>query len=177
MYKAIDHLNLLDFVANRHTVVVGGYSDQGYEDIGRLRQHARQLLEEAIEEHGDNLLYVSGATEVGIGCVYEDAKALGIATLGVVSECADDDNISTYCDWVSKVPDPECLWKVVSPTGYSYFVEIARYGKMYMFGGGEIASDELAEALELGVEAIAITIHAPASTTRIINSGETSYED
>jgi hypothetical protein len=133
-------------IQSSYPVAIGGYSGLGYEDYKLVRQKLREILVPLTAKHGDRLLVVSGATEQGIGVVYEVAKELGLPTLGIVSECARPEQISSFCDSVFYVSDPDGTWEVKSSKGDSYFVEAARHGQMFYLGGGEVAVHEILEA-------------------------------
>ena len=133
-------------IQSSYPVVIGGYSGLGYEDYELVRKKLREILAPLAAKHGDRLLVVSGATKHGIGVVYEVAKEFGLPTLGIVSECAEPEEISGCCDSVFYVSDPEETWQVTSPEGDSYFVETARHGHLFYLGGGEVAVNEILEA-------------------------------
>jgi hypothetical protein len=138
-------------IQSSYPVAIGGYSGLGYEDYKLVRQKLREILVPLTAKHGDRLLVVSGATEQGIGVVYEVAKELGLPTCGIVSERAQPEDISRFCDRLFLVSDPEGTWEVKSREGDSYFVEAARHGELFYLGGGEVAVNEILEAKSKGM--------------------------
>lgn len=147
-----------EMTKNRHVIVFSGFSALGYKDIHHLKESLHSELEKAISKYGAHALcVVAGATDEGIGVVYNLAKKMGIETLGIVSEQAIG-FVSSNCDKVVYIADPTGSWKVLDETGNSYMVyvatrndKISRTGEFIAFGGGEVTLSELNEARSIGV--------------------------
>ena len=155
----IGYPELLRLAADRRVVVFGGYSGLGYADPAGLSSLLRIMVEEA----GDHVLYVGGATKVGIGLAYSlipgFASELGfgdIATAGIVSRSAPPSDLAMQ-DCVVQVDTTPGDWSVIVG-GRSLMVDIAADsgGLMVYFGGGAIARDELLEAGRRGVKAVIV---------------------
>jgi len=145
--------NIKDFVTGRRAEVVTfqGYSGSEYEDPAAMLEHAERVLE---AQDPTRVLVNIGATQVGIGAVYELAKRKGFATMGIVSMLARDQDaaLSPCVDHVFFVKDS--TWggllpeqNELSPTSQAivdnstFFVAI---------GGGDVARDELVAARQAG---------------------------
>ena len=145
--------NVKDFVTGRKAEVLTfqGFSGSEYEDPAVMLEHAARVLE---AQNPTRILVNIGATEVGIGAVYELAKRKGFATMGIVSTLARDEEVAlSPCvdhvffikdsTWGGRLPDKDEL----SPTSQAiidnstFFVAI---------GGGNVARDELLAARRAG---------------------------
>ncbi|QHE91835.1 hypothetical protein PI93_019550 [Pandoraea fibrosis] len=144
----------------KHVMVFSGYSGLGYKDPAKLHDQIQKELKRAIDIHGiARTCVAAGATSDGIGVVYDEAKRLSpdIVTIGVVSEQArGDDSLSSNCDHVIYVDDPEGTWKVLDENGRSYMAYLARNneshsktGEFLAFGGGAVTLSEVLEVREL----------------------------
>lgn len=154
---------LTKFIGQKFAFVMLGFSGLGYEHVETLEQTFRQDLAQTIHDKGgaQNVIVVGGATEAGVGRLYEIAKQMGVATLGIVSEAARQyqEPISPSCDHTIYVPDPGGTWDVLSPSGKSYTVIAGRTnvlfggpgGELFSYGGGEVAGREIMEADHEGV--------------------------
>lgn len=154
---------LTKFIGSKFAFVILGFSALGYESVEALEEAFRQDLALNIEEQGgpQNVVVVGGATQVGVGHLYEIAKKMGVETLGIVSEVVlqGDDKISESCDHTIFVPDPQGTWDVLNPTGESYTVIAALInrifgglgGELFSYGGGEVAGREVMAAERNGV--------------------------
>jgi hypothetical protein len=128
-----------------------GYSAAEYEDKQAMLDAAKGLL----DEHPVATTIVNiGATDPGIGAVYEIAKGKGYATSGIVSSQARKENVplSKCVDLVFYVEDE--TWGGVlpnstelSPTSRA-MVEYS--DTIVAIGGGDIARDELLAAHKSG---------------------------
>ena len=141
------------FIANRQVDVLTfeGYSGSEYEDPAAMLKHAVRIL----DAHDPAKILVNiGATEVGIGAVYEIAKQKGFTTMGIVSTLARDQDatLSPCVDYVFFVPDSTWGGQLsatneLSPTSRA-IVEAST--SFVAIGGGEVAKDELLAARAAG---------------------------
>ncbi len=128
-----------------------GYSGAGYEDMAAMRAAAEQ----ALARHNPAKTMVNiGATRVGIGEVYELAKARGFVTLGIVSTLARDagEPLSPCVDQVFFVRDSSWGGRLpgatrLAPTSAAI---VAQSREFVGIGGGEVARDELRAARAAG---------------------------
>jgi hypothetical protein len=67
-----------------------GYSGAQYEDAEAMLEHASRILDG--QDPAKTLINI-GATEVGIGAVYELAKRKGFTTIGIASTLARDERV------------------------------------------------------------------------------------
>jgi hypothetical protein len=126
-----------------------GYSGAGYEDSDRMLADAAAIL----AEHDPRTTIVNlGATEEGIGAVYEIARRRGFFTTGIVSTRARDDRVplSSFVDRVFYVRDDSWGGRIegtdaLGPTS-SAMVGVSDI--IVGIGGGDIARDELIAARE-----------------------------
>ena len=131
----------------RLVVTFSGYSGAGYEDEGAMLSRARALL--GTYDPATTLINI-GATEDGIGAVYELAREMGFETTGIVSSQAVEAEVpfSPFADRVYVVADE--LWgglvegtDELSPTSEA----MVAVSDVYLaIGGGAVARDELAAA-------------------------------
>lgn len=128
-----------------------GYSGAGYEDADTMLRQADRALEHLDVNH---TVVNIGATEAGIGAVYEKAKARGFKTAGIVSSQARDEKVplAPCVDYVFYVPDR--TWggydkeqDKLSPTSDAM---VTASDELIAIGGGDIARDELLEAQRRG---------------------------
>lgn len=145
--------NIKDFVTGRKAEVLTfqGFSGSEYENPAVMLEHAARVLE---AQNPTGILVNIGATEVGIGAVYELAKRKGFDTMGIVSTLARDQEVAlSPCvdhvflvkdsTWGGLLPEKDKL----SPTSQAivdnstFFVAI---------GGGDVARDELLAARRAG---------------------------
>ncbi|PXX54018.1 hypothetical protein SAMN05660489_05848 [Pseudomonas sp. LAMO17WK12:I10] len=149
----------------KHVMVFSGFSALEYKSPELLNSKLNQILDAAENKYGVNgLLVVAGATTDGIGAVYKIAQERGIATLGIVSERADNGaaSISPHCQEVVFVPDPKGSWKVLDAAGASYMTHVARKdGVFHALGGGQVTLSELREAQELGIPTFVMSEFEP----------------
>lgn len=142
-------------IGSRRVVVLAGYSGAGY-------QHPEvvdEIVAGLVKEHGDNTLFIAGATKEGIGGAYavirRESAALGlknVKTAGLISERGRDyaGNFAEM-DYLCYVPSPS--WEVLLPHGLTANVDIFRGSidpKMVCLGGGKVAAAELAACIEKG---------------------------
>lgn len=143
-----------DFVqrSGRTTVLTFvGYSGAGYENRSALLAAAEKVL----EGYDPKTTIVNiGATEEGIGAVYEVAEHEGFLTTGIVSTQAKraGSALASHCDHVFYVEDD--TWggylpgtERLSPTSEA-MVEVSTV--VVAIGGGEVARDEVLAAKRLG---------------------------
>ncbi|HEY5777814.1 MAG TPA: hypothetical protein VIT00_03705 [Terrimicrobiaceae bacterium] len=128
-----------------------GYSGAEYEDPQTMLAHASRVLDGL--DPAKTLINI-GATEVGIGAVYELSKRKGFTTMGIVSTLARDERVplSTCVDYVFYVKDSHWGGKVpgtdhLSPTSAA-LVECST--SFVAIGGGEAARDEMLAARKAG---------------------------
>ncbi|MEZ5292771.1 MAG: hypothetical protein R2745_16945 [Vicinamibacterales bacterium] len=135
----------------RRVLTFVGYSGAGYENTALMLVAARSVL----TAHDPKATLVNiGATAEGIGAVYELARALGFATMGIVSTQARDTKatLSPCVDRVFFVRDQ--TWggllegqQRLSPTSAA-MVTVSH--EVVAIGGGDVARDELAAAERAG---------------------------
>ncbi len=95
----------------KHVLYFAGYGELGYEEEGRVRRIARQVLGQwppsEVVAHTGTLLRVGGHD--GIAEVYAVARELGVETTGihpsVAMDFAETHRVSPYCDHVFFVAD------------------------------------------------------------------------
>ena len=140
------------FQAQGKTVVTFlGYSAAEYEDRAAMLAHAEDIL----AEHDPKTTIVNiGATQDGIGAVYDLARARGFTTTGIVSSQAKDAKatVSPNVDHVFFVED--ATWggflegkSELAPTSAA-MVDVS--DRIVAIGGGDIARDELVAARRAG---------------------------
>jgi hypothetical protein len=143
------------FFAQQHKTVLTfiGYSGAGYQDPAAMLRIAADVLNEFDPA---NTIVNTGATQVGIGAVYELAKARGFITTGIVSTQAKkyQAELSHSIDHVFFVEDD--TWGGIdeasgrlSPTSTA-MVENSHL--MIAIGGGSVGRDEILEAKRLKKE-------------------------
>ena len=145
------------FVRSRHLDVLtfAGYSGAGYQDRDAMLVQARAAL---LKFEPRRTLVNIGATEEGIGAVYELAKGMGFATIGIVSvlareqgvalsKCVDDVFFVRDTTWGGRLPGSTAL----SPTSTA-IVQASR--TIVGIGGGAIARDEMTAARNAGKRVI-----------------------
>lgn len=141
------------FVHDKQMTVLtfAGYSGAQYEDPQAMIEHASRILDG--QDPGKTLVNI-GATEVGIGAVYELAKRKGFTTMGIVSSLARDEHVplSTCVDYVFYVKDAYWGGKIpgtddLSPTSAAMVDSSTSF---VAIGGGESARDELLAARKAG---------------------------
>ena len=128
-----------------------GYSGMGYENEDGMLEIARTILSTYPPE---TTIVNIGATEVGIGTVYQLAKSMGFETSGVVATEAleDTDGISDYVDHICFVKDKQYGGKLpesdkLSPTSKAM---VMCSDVLVAIGGNDIARDELLEGKKQG---------------------------
>ena len=145
------------FVRSRHLDVLSfaGYSGAGYNDREVMLAQAKAVLSKF--EPRRTLVNI-GATEEGIGAVYDLAKGRGFATIGIVSalareqgvalsKCVDDVFFVRDTTWGGRLPGSSAL----SPTSTA----IVRASRTIVgIGGGAIARDEMTAARRAGKRVI-----------------------
>jgi len=165
-YKASTQRTVLTFV---------GYSGAGYEDERAMLAAARLIL---ANKDASQVTVNVGATAAGIGRVYELAKQMGFATMGIVSALARDGavGLSPWVDRVFYVRDSswgglDAATGELSPTSQA----IVRYSdELVGIGGGDIARDELIAALQAGkpVTFVPADMHHQTALARAQSRGE-----
>lgn len=145
--------NIEDFVTGRKAEVLTfqGFSGSEYEDPVAMLDHAGRVLD---MQNPTGILVNIGATEVGIGAVYELAKQKGFATMGIVSALARDEEValspcvdhvffvkdSTWGGWLPEKGELSSTSQAIVDNS-TFFVAI---------GGGDVARDELLAARRAG---------------------------
>jgi len=140
---------------NKKVYTFFGYSALGYEDIDTVRRVVRKELEQLNKEE---YVIAVGATEEGIGFVYEIAKELGFLTIGIVSTQAlsysgkfseDVDRIYIINDdyWGGFIPGTKKLAETTKA-----FLGVSAIVSAY--GGGENTAVMLQEAKKLSIPVI-----------------------
>ncbi len=141
------------FIQSKQMTVLtfAGYSGAQYEDPEAMMEHASRILDE--QDPAKTLINI-GATEVGIGAVYELAKRKGFTTMGIASTLARDEHVplSTCVDYVFYIKDSHWGGKVpgtnhLSPTSAT-LVECST--SFVAIGGGEATRDEMLAARKAG---------------------------
>lgn len=128
-----------------------GYSGAGYEDAAAMRARASSILDEFDPK---TTIVNIGATEEGIGAVYEIAKQKGFATTGIVSTQARDQKValSPHVDTVFFVKD--ATWGGYLPGGTELSptsrAMVENSDVLVGIGGGDVVRDELTAARKLG---------------------------
>lgn len=137
-----------------------GFSDLGYQNVAALHESFKRDIKPIIEKHGVKKVgFLAGATEPGVGALYQLAKQMGLDTYGLVSDSALHDSVpvSPYCDRVifvrRKFPYD---WAVKDANDRSHTVNAAvlggaQGGGVYAYGGGDVGTDESLEAQRRGV--------------------------
>lgn len=136
--------------AGKTVLTFAGYSGAGYEDPAAMRAAAQRVLDEF--DPARTLVNI-GATEEGIGAVYELAKRRGFVTTGIVSTQARESKtpLSPHVDHVFFVEDAS--WGglqedgKLSPTSQAM---VDHSSVMVAIGGGEVARDEMRAARRAG---------------------------
>lgn len=133
----------------KKVVTFAGYSSAEYENKKEMLSQARAILS-ALDPK--TTIINIGATPDGIGAVYEIAKDLGFETIGIVSEKGLTYGVSTFVDKVFFIQDSS--WggfipgtNKLSPTSET-IIEIS--DQFIAIGGGQIAAEEMSEALNAG---------------------------
>lgn len=161
---------------NVKAIVFGGFSGQGYSNEIEFRAKLKQDLLDILTEENEAkyISIVCGATSDGIGVIYSILAEIestlctsfadmgkydvtnikSFTSLGIVSEQAKQYGINDNCNSVFYVKDYDNSWKVLSPEGESYMVKIAEDtgGYLQYYGGGNVAKQEMAEAIRKGVK-------------------------
>ena len=145
------------FVRSRGLDVLtfAGYSGAGYQDRDAMLAQAKAVLSKF--EPRRTLVNI-GATAEGIGAVYELAKGMGFATIGIVSVLAREQGVAlSTCvndvffvrdtTWGGRLPGSSAL----SPTSTA-IVQASR--TIVGIGGGAIARDEMTAARRAGKRVI-----------------------
>lgn len=138
--------------SKRMTVLTfAGYSGAEYEDPSAIIEQASRVLD---GQDPKKILINIGATEEGIGAVYEIAKRKGFTTMGIVSTQALDERVtlSRCVDYVFYVKDNSWGGLVsgttrLSPTSAA-IVETST--SFIAIGGGDVARDEMLAARKAG---------------------------
>jgi len=135
----------------RAVLTFTGYSGAQYEDAQAMMEHAARVLDG--QDPAKTLINI-GATEVGIGAVYEMAKRKGFTTMGIASTLARDEHVplSRCVDYVFYVRDGYWGGKVpgtdhLSPTSVA-LVECST--SFFAIGGGDATRDEMLAARNAG---------------------------
>lgn len=175
-----DELSAYQASAQRTVLTFVGYSGAGYEDEAAMLAAARLIL---ANKDASRVTVNVGATAAGIGRVYELAKQMGFATMGIVSTQARDGavKLSPWVDRVFFVPDPswgglDGATGELSPTSQV----IVQYSDEFVgIGGGDIARDELVAALQAGkpVTFVPADMHHQTALDRARSRGEVAPVD
>jgi hypothetical protein len=135
----------------RAVLTFTGYSGAQYEDPQAMMEHAARVLDG--QDPAKTLINI-GATEVGIGAVYELAKRKGFTTMGIASTLARYEHVplSRCVDYVFYVRDGYWGGKVpgtdhLSPTSAA-LVECST--SFVAIGGGDATRDEMLAARNAG---------------------------
>jgi len=145
--------SIKQFIQGKQMTVLtfAGYSGAQYEDPGAMTEHASRVLD---GQDPEKILINSGATEEGIGAVYEIAKRKGFTTMGIVSTLARDERVtlSKCVDYVFYVRDTTWGGQAsgadhLSPTSAA-IVDIS--ASFIAIGGGDVARDEMVAARRAG---------------------------
>jgi hypothetical protein len=128
-----------------------GYSGAQYENAEAMLEQASLVLD---RQDPTKTLINIGATEVGIGAVYELAKRKGFTTMGIASTRARDERVplSKCVDYVFYVKDAYWGRKIpgtahLSPTSAA-LVQCST--SCVAIGGGEATRDEMLAARQAG---------------------------
>ncbi|MEA3211261.1 MAG: hypothetical protein QOE70_4318 [Chthoniobacter sp.] len=128
-----------------------GYSGAQYEDAKAMMEQASRVLDG--QDPAKTLINI-GATEVGIGAVYELAKQKGFTTMGIASTLARDEHVplSKCVDYVFYVKDTQWGGRIpgtddLSPTSAAL---VRCSTSCVAIGGGEAARDEMLGARQMG---------------------------
>jgi hypothetical protein len=141
------------FIQSKKMTVLtfAGYSGAEYEDPSAIIEQASRVLD---GQDSKKILINIGATEEGIGAVYEIAKRKGFTTMGIVSTQARDERVtlSRCVDYVFYVKDnswggQESGTTRLSPTSAA-IVETST--SFIAIGGGDVARDEMLAARKAG---------------------------
>ena len=134
-----------------NVLTFSGYSGAQYENPTAMMEQASRILDG--QDPAKTLINI-GATEVGIGAVYELAKRKGFATMGIVSTLARDERVplSTCVDYVFYVKDSHWGGIVpgtdrLSPTSAA-LIECST--SFVAIGGGATTRDEMLAARKAG---------------------------
>ncbi|MBL8447372.1 MAG: hypothetical protein JNJ44_08180, partial [Zoogloeaceae bacterium] len=135
----------------KSVLTFSGYSGAEYEDPATMRAAVGEVL----RRHDPQRTLINiGATAVGIGAVYELAKAQGFTTMGIVSTLARDEQVplSPCVDQVFYVPDT--TWgghmpgsNLLSPTSQAM---VDSGTEFVAVGGGDVTRDEMLAARRAG---------------------------
>jgi hypothetical protein len=135
----------------KRVVYFAGYGELGYEDEGRVRSIAREVLGEwrasEVVVHTGTLLRAGGHD--GIAEVYAVARELGIETTGIHPSVAlgfaNTHHVSPYCEHVFFIEDE--TWGGLLPDGESPSSTLGLHldvsDELVIIGGGKHAAGEL----------------------------------
>src|SRR5262245_18700612 len=141
------------FIQKRQMTVLTfvGYSGAEYENRGAMMDHAARVLD--ARDPKKTLINI-GATEVGIGAVYEIAKQKDFTTMGIVSSLARDERVtlSRCVDYVFYVKDTTWGGRVpgashLAPTSAAL---VENSTSFVAIGGGDVTRDEMLAARQAG---------------------------
>lgn len=151
--------SIKEFIHGKQMTVLtfAGYSGARYENPAAMMEHASRVLD---AQDPQKILINIGATEEGIGAVYEIAKRKGFTTMGIVSTLARYERVrlSKCVDYVFYVKDS--TWGGQTPgTGHlsptsTAIVEAS--ASFIAIGGGDVARDEMLAARQAGKPVIFI---------------------
>lgn len=159
-----------EMAGNRHKVVFIGFSGLGYENPNAVREHAANILDNAMREHPEGVALIIGATKAGIGDIYSmveenahyrDVKCIGIVSELVKNKCPED--LSDACkDNTIFVPDPNQTWQVMNERGTHTYTAYAaeNNGELHALGGGSVGIEEVKMAIRQGVSPYIIDFKA-----------------
>lgn len=151
--------SIKEFIHSKQMTVLtfAGYSGARYENPAAMMEHASQVLD---AQDPQKTLINIGATEEGIGAVYEIAKRKGFTTMGIVSTLARYERVrlSKCVDYVFYVKDSTWGGQIpgaghLSPTSTSIVETSASF---IAIGGGDVARDEMLAARQMGKHVIFI---------------------
>jgi hypothetical protein len=163
----------------RRIVTFAGFSGGGYEEPTKVGELLAGFL---AEFDPASVIVCSGATAEGIGDVYPIAKERGFETIGIVSAVAEAEHarLSDAVDtvyiiddtgWGGRLPDG-----TLSPTSTAM---VAAAYEIIAIGGGDIARDEIEEALAAGkrVRYRAADMNHAVATEKARQRGEPDPQD
>ncbi len=138
----------------KKVLTFAGYS-QDYQDLNGMLTEAYKILNK--EDPSKSIVNIGG-TSLGIGAVYNIAKAMGFETIGVVSSNIkqapyDWQTISANCDKLFIVHDPSGKWGGLDDKGHVTNTSIAMVyvsDEMFVLGGGAVSGVEMTCMLDSG---------------------------
>jgi hypothetical protein len=135
--------------SDQRVVTFLGFSGTSYENPAAVQQVVREQLARFAPE---STIICAGATAEGIGMVYPIAQRKGFRTMGIVSSCAEKQDVAMSDDVEVVYVVKDDTWggrqgTHLSPTSE---VMVEASDEIIAIGGGAIARDELEEARRRG---------------------------